>query len=549
MNRPRRTTRRLLRASILAVATLLLVGIGLPASAAGYLRISGEGSSWAGNAVAQWVSDVGAQGVTVDYTPNGSSTGRSDFAKEINADFAVTEIPFTGDTSDPQDTTVPQFPYVMLPIVAGGTSFMYNLNLGGKRFTDLKLSQQAIAGIFTGEITQWNDKAIAADNPGVDLPAQRITVVVRSEGSGATAQFTLWLLRQYPDLYRKLCAKAGCDPAHATSYYPHQNLSNFVAQNGSNGVTAYTVANQFSINYDEYSYALGAQFPVAKVKNAAGFYTVPDQYAVAVALHVAKINTDKGDPNYLSQDLSDVYQYGDPRTYPLSMYTYQVAPSVTHGGFDTQKGATLGYFDQYSLCEGQRKMGNLGYSPLPMNLVLAALDQVKQIPGVDAATMGKINATGQAVNAGSGNPCNNPTFKPGDSPDKNQLLLEAPFPADCTPDRCAAWGFTGAGPAPQQNAGAKGPTGASAGATAGPAAANGAGQQQCDPDTGECGSGFVAFGSAANVKAVPMTLTGNDGWAGPQTLMVVVILLVLLLLIGPPIVSHVVSSRTGRGGR
>ncbi len=91
MNRPHRTLRRLLRASTLAVATLLLVGIGLPASAAGYLRISGEGSSWAGNAVAQWVSDAGAQGVTVDYTPNGSSTGRSDFAKEINADFAVTE--------------------------------------------------------------------------------------------------------------------------------------------------------------------------------------------------------------------------------------------------------------------------------------------------------------------------------------------------------------------------------------------------------------------------------------------------------------------------
>jgi len=348
MSTTRPTSRR---TRLLAVLVLMLVSLlpSLAAAAAPTARINGNGSSWAGNALADWQAAVKAQGVTVDYTPDGSSSGRKNFALGLS-DFAVSEIPFSGDTSDPQDAQKPNFQYAMLPVVAGGTSFMYNLPVGGKRYETLQLSQQAIAKIFSGQVTTWNDPVIAATNPGVALPAQRITVVVRSDGSGATAQFTLWMLRQFPSDYAALCAKTGCNPGAATSYFPYQGLDNFTAQSGSNGVTTYTANTPYTINYDEYSYALGVGFPVVRVQNAAGFYTVPTDSAVAVALTQAVINQDKTSPNYLAQDLSKVYAYQDPRTYPISAYSYLIVPAETRGNFTTDKGATLAYFGAFSLC-------------------------------------------------------------------------------------------------------------------------------------------------------------------------------------------------------
>jgi hypothetical protein len=87
----------------------------------------------------------------------------------------------------------------------------------------------------------------------------------------------------------------------------------------------------FTINYDEFSYAKGVGFPVAQIQNAAGFYTIPTDSAVAVALTQAQINKDKNSLNYLSQDLSKVYGHGDPRTYPISAYSYMIARPSCRG--------------------------------------------------------------------------------------------------------------------------------------------------------------------------------------------------------------------------
>ncbi|MFG6402518.1 phosphate ABC transporter substrate-binding protein PstS [Microbacterium sp. P04] len=547
------TTRGRWRAAIALTAAALMLTSALPASAAQYQRISGEGSSWAGNAVQQWQADVATQGVTVDYTPNGSSTGRKSFATRVNAQFAVSEIPYRGDTADKKDTSYPDFGFSMMPMVAGGTSMMYHLPVNGSRLENLHLSQDAAAQIFTGRITRWNDPAIAADNPGVNLPDQQITVVVRSEGSGATAQFTLWLKRQFPQYYAELCQKTGgCDPGSATSYYPTANMPNFVAQNGSTGVTTYTVSTEYTINYDEYSYAQQVGFPVAQLKNAAGFYTVPSAPAVAVALTQAVINTDQGSENYLSQDLSNVYAYLDPRAYPLSAYSYFMVPNQENSIFTGAHGATLGYFSQYALCEGQQTMGTLGYSPLPMNLVLAAMEQIRKIPGVDGETTARLDAVrDSALSADGGNPCNNPTFQPGDSPSHNLLVDSAPFPEGCDAACQAPWKLAGAGLAvsgPDQGVAAAAGT-ASAGAaatdaaaTAPAAAAAAAAGAVCDPDTGVCATGEVEA-AGGSVTPVSTVVAGQYGWAGPQTLMVIVAVALLALLLAPPVTTAMTRRR------
>ena len=549
------------------------------AHAASYTRINGNGSSWAGNAINQWLADVRSQGVTVDYTPDGSSSGRKNFAIGLS-DFAVSEIPYKGDTSDPQDTSFPNFDYAMLPTVAGGTSFMYNLPVNGSRYETLQLSQQALAKIFSGQVTTWNDPIIAATNPGVNLPAQRITVVVRSDGSGATAQFTLWMLRQFPADYAALCAQTNCNPSTATSYFPYQGLDNFTAQSGSNGVTTYTANTPYTINYDEYSYALGVGFPVARVQNAAGFFNVPTDTAVAVALTQAKINGDKASENYLSQDLSGVYAYGDPRTYPISAYSYLIVPAETRGNFDTAKGATLGYYSTYALCEGQRSMGALGYSPLPMNLVLAAMDQVLRVPGVDAATQQLIADTKSGVTNGDANPCNNPTFKPGDDPAHNVLIDTAPFPEGCDAACQAPWklaaaatngGVGGKGGKGGKGGGAQTPgatpsgsastapdgtattgtvtdpgTGTTAGGVAPPPVAGApiAAAETCDPITGVCEGGAGAVtDDGINPLATPAVIPGDQAWGGAQLALAICVVLLALLVVGPAVTSRLLDTR------
>ncbi|MHA7291870.1 substrate-binding domain-containing protein [Arthrobacter sp. MDT3-24] len=539
---------------ILLSLGMVLAGLA-PAQAANYLRIGGSGSSWAGNALQDWIARVGAQGVTVDYENKGSSTGRKEFADQMKQ-FAVSEIPYTGDTADPRDNSMPGFAYGMLPVVAGGTAFMYNLKAGSSRMTSLKLSQPAIAKVFTGQVTRWNDPIITADNPGVALPDATINVVVRSDGSGATAQFTLWLLRQYPADYAKLCAVTGCDPQHATSFYPTQGLKNFVAQNGSQGVTTYSANNQFTINYDEYSYAQGIGFPVAQVKNAAGFYTLPTEHAVAVALTQASINQDKGSANYLSQDLSKVYGYKDPRTYPMSAYSYMIVPTQATNALNPAQGATLGFFANYALCEGQRPMGQLGYSPLPMNLVLAGMEQIRKIPGVDQDTIRKMDQTRDSVSGGSAPACNNPTFKPGDSPSANQLVRSAPFDKAC--DAACQVPWRGADAAVNQGpagapaaAGAEVPAGtaevtdlADAGAAAVDPASEAA---ACDPDSGTCTA--VAAGAASGVAGqltpVTTTLASSRGWGQPQNLLLIIGGLVGLLVLVPPLTAGALARRAG----
>src|SRR5205085_2001435 len=154
--------------------------------------------------------------------------------------------------------------------------------------------------------------------------------------------------------------------------YPLAN--NMVAKAQSQGVSAFVAqdSSEGAITYVEYSYARNAGFPVAKVLNKANYYVEPKAGSVAVALLTAKIHPD------LTQDLSQVYVNPDPRTYPLSSYSYMILPKDTTQNFNTEKGRTLSEFAYYFLCEGQQQADALGYSPLPINLVAAGVDQVGQ---------------------------------------------------------------------------------------------------------------------------------------------------------------------------
>ena len=456
---------------------------------------------------------------------------------------------------------------------------MYNLKIGPNRVTQLRLSGENIAKIFTGVITQWSDPAVKVDNPGLNLPPIKVVPVVRSDGSGTTAQFTTWLSSQYPDIWNAYCQKVGRGtPCGFTSNFP--SSAGFVAQSGSLGVSGYVKQDQSvgAITYVEYSYAKAAGFPAVKVLNKAGFYVLPTAEAVAVGLLGSKINTD------LSQNLSGVYGSADKRAYPLSSYSYMVVPTSNDNGFSNEKGNTLADFAYYFLCQGQQQADALGYSPLPINLVQAGLTQVKRIPGavVENLDISK---------------CNNPTFSADGS---NTLAKTAPQPPACDakgPSQCgtaaesAGTSDGGSGNGGDGGNGADG-GGSGTGGSGGSAGGSGGGGSSgtttgggdgtttggsggggtvdtgvtvdpetgavitdpnagvvVDPTTGETvivdpaagGSGAVTGG--AYVAGIPVSTQASAGW-GPYTgLLFATFIVVLALLFAPPLVARYMSGR------
>lgn len=404
-----------------------------------YIRIEGSGSTWSANALDQWRRDIKKAGVTVDYAAVGSTAGRTQFSEGVT-DFGVSEIPFQFNPENPAERDNNTRPYAYMPVVAGGTAMMYNLTVAGQRITNLRLSGATITKIFTGVIRDWSDPAITADY-GVQLPAKPITPILRSDGSGTSAQFTRYMATTQPALWQDFCNRTNRSSACGmTSNYP--SFDGAKSLNGSIGVSSYISADygDGAIGYVEYSYALNAGFPVVKVLNSAGYYTEPTQYAVAVALLQARINDDESNPDtYLTQNLDNVYTDADPRTYPMSSYSYMIIPTSTSSGFDEDSGYTLADFAYYFLCQGQQQAGELGYSPLPVNLVQAGFEQVLKIPGADP----------RRINVQS---CNNPTFNPDGS---NKLAEIAPMPADCDKMGAAPCtnGTGGASGTPTQGAG------------------------------------------------------------------------------------------------
>ncbi len=413
---------------VLLLSAALTVVLPSPADAAvAHGQIEGTGSSWAANAINTWIAGVEPQGLKVTFSETGSAQGRKDFANNT-VDYAVTDIPYQGkDPKTGSNDTSQGRPYAYLPVAAGGTSLPYNIKVAGKQVTNLRLSGRTVALIFTNRITNWNAPEITADNNGHVLPSMPIRPVVHAEGSGSTAQFTAYLARQYPDIWGPFNGQSA-QTATMTEYFPAKGQQ--VPRDKSDGVMNYIVSasGAGSIGYNEYSFALHANFPVVKLKNTAGYYTLPTDMNVAVSLTQAEIEYDRNSPNYLTQKLERVYTHNDVRTYPMSSYTYVVLPiggdadaQETRLRNATNKRQTLVDFLYYSLCEGQRPMGPLGYSPLPLNLVQAGFEQVQKLKAADPAVQ---------LEQRDVNNCNNPTFVAG-HPDQNYLAQIAPKPADC----------------------------------------------------------------------------------------------------------------------
>lgn len=539
---------RHVRVVLLACSALLVLAAGSSGAGAAdsHALIQGSGSSWAANAVNQWVADVDSQGLKVVYTANGAAQGRKDYANK-STDFGVTDSPYRGkDPTTGADDSPLGRSFAYLPVVAGGTSFPYHLEVGGQLIRNLRLTGDTVAKIFTNKITVWNDPQITKENNGRALPNIPIIPVVRTDGAGITNQFTTWLVNQHPALWKE-CNGGRLAP---TDYFPlncgaargpqrgqagSDGVMNFVKSTGANG----------SIAMEEYSYPLMANYPVAKVLNTAGYFTLPTQYNVAVALTKAEINMNPADPNYLTQKLDRVYVNADKRTYPLSSYVYAIIPTDSDDKrMTTAKRQTIVDFLKHSICEGQSEVGPIGYSPLPVNLVQASFTQVNKLKAADAGVSFDSSIIQNVKD------CHNPTFVPGE-PGQNYLAKIAPFPQECDrPGKGPCGADAGAynknpdknGKVPKKSAKADDAPASDAAPAAGGSAPVSAG------DVAVAG-GAVGIESSdvetVDAGAVSTTLAA-DAHSGPSPVLTALVVGLLLAALGlPPVVSHL-AGRTGR---
>ena len=241
-----------------SVLVLIISFFSIPAVSATDLK--GAGSTFSASFVDKCrVLYAQQKGVTLNYSPNGSSAGRNFFNNKL-VDFAISDTPYSSLDSKPDQD------FLYVPMVSGPVAIVYNLP---KYKIRLKLSKEILAKIFAGQITMWNDPQIAKINIG-KLPKQRITVLYRSDGSGTSEVFTSYLNAVAPDIWTKPGNKA------FVSAFPG-NINDFAgyyqSANGSTQVAFTQATLPGSIAYNEVSYVRNMK--AALIENEAGRFVAP----------------------------------------------------------------------------------------------------------------------------------------------------------------------------------------------------------------------------------------------------------------------------------
>lgn len=287
-------------------------------------------------------------GMTVNYNSVGSGTGRSNLAAgTVNFAGSDSPIPAT-EQANFQGKTVLYFPVVIGPI-----TLSYNLS----GVSNLKLDPTVIAKIFEGQITKWNDPAIAADNPGVTLPSTAITPAVRSDSSGTTQNFALFLQTAVPSVWT-LGDKS-------TVKWP--SVARAAAQN--TGVASAIKSTPGAIGYVDYATAKSVGLTYASIKNSAGNYVAPS--ATAASASAAGVT--------LKPDLTFAAVWGSgAQAYPITYQSWVLVYATQPNANDA---AMLKAYIGYLLGAGQQLLGNLGYAPLPSSIDQAAQAQLSKITG------------------------------------------------------------------------------------------------------------------------------------------------------------------------
>ena len=301
-------------------------------------EITGAGATFIYPLISKWSSDYNQQtGAKVNYQSIGSGGGIAQI-KAATVDFGSSDKPLSSE--ELSAAGLGQFPSAIggvVPVV----------NLEGVDAGTLRMSGPLLADIFMGKVTMWNDKAIAAENAGVKLPADKINIVHRSDGSGTSFNFTNYLSKVSPEWKTKV--------GEGTSV----QWPGGVGGKGNEGVASYVQQIKGSIGYVELAYALQNKMTYVSLKNAAGNYVEPSAEAFQAAAASADWASAK-DFNLVITNAPGADAWPITATNFILMYKQAKDPARRQHAMD---------FFKWAYENGQSQASSLDYVPLPDDLV------------------------------------------------------------------------------------------------------------------------------------------------------------------------------------
>jgi phosphate transport system substrate-binding protein len=314
-------------------------------------QITGAGSTFAAPIYAKWGDASSATTkVTLNYQAIGSGAGINQINNRT-VDFGASDMPVAADQ-------LAAHKLMQFPTVVGGIDII--VNLPGVKPNELKLTGAVLADIYLGKITKWNDKEIAAINPGLKLPSLAIASVHRADGSGTTFVFTDYLSMQSPEWKDKIGASTSVSwPVGAGA-------------KGSDGVAGTVRQIPGGIGYDESAYVEQNHLTTALMKNKAGKFVAPTM----VAFEASAASADWSKVQNFAIDLND--QPGEA-SWPIESATFVLLP--TDPKDVAQSGAVKKFFD-WGFSHGSDIAKGLLYIPLPASVQNAIRTEwQKDVPG------------------------------------------------------------------------------------------------------------------------------------------------------------------------
>ena len=335
-----------MKVKLIAAGVLALATIGASAQ-----NINGAGATFPYPIYSKWFSEYSQahSGVKINYQSIGSGGGIRQVT-EGTVDFGASDGPMSDDQLKSAKVKV-----IHIPTVLGAVVPVYNLPGVNK---ELNFSGDVIADIYLGKITTWNDPRIAKDNPGVNLPANAILPVYRSDGSGTSYIFTDYL------------SKVSNDWATRVGKNTSVKWPTGIGAKGNEGVAGMVRQSPNSFGYVELIFAAQNKMSYGSVKNAAGKYIRASTDGVTAAAAASS----KAMPADFRVSITNA---PGANSYPISSFTWLLIP--THSA-DPAKGKVLVDFLGWMLDHGQSEAAILTYAPLPkpvQDMVRKTITQIK----------------------------------------------------------------------------------------------------------------------------------------------------------------------------
>ena len=333
--------------------TLLLWCALLVAPAVSQTTLNGAGATFPYPIYSKWFSEYHKlhSDIQINYQSIGSGGGIRQVT-EGTVDFGASDMPMTDDQLKEAEGKL-KTQLLNLPTVLGAVVPAYNIpGVTG----EVKFTPEALAGIYLGRITNWNDKAITSVNPGLKFPDQKIVVVHRSDGSGTTFIWTDYLSKVSPDWKSQV--------GSGTSVKWPVGLGG----KGNEGVAGSVRQLAGTIGYVELIYALQNNIPYGSIRNSAGVFLKASLEGVTAAAASAP----KMPPDFRVS----ITNAPGKDAYPISSFTYLLIPVQSK---DPAKGKILADFLNWMVADGQTMTTALSYASLPGNVAAKEKEAIKEV--------------------------------------------------------------------------------------------------------------------------------------------------------------------------